>query len=76
MPESLAQIRTGDKLALCGQLYDDGSKGIHWVHTNSGAAPTPQKPDGFIKIIESDGSSDNLESATTYCSLWGNQRKR
>ncbi|GGX53868.1 hypothetical protein [Undibacterium squillarum] len=76
VPESLAQIRTGDKLALCGQLYDDGSKGIHWVHTNCGATPTPQKPNGFIKIIESDGSSDNFENVTTYCDLWGKQRKR
>jgi hypothetical protein len=61
----------GDKLELCGQEYTDGTKGIHWVHTDCGDTPSPAKPNGFIKIVGKDGSAgDNLEGLQTYCSRW------
>ena len=75
IPSSLAKIQNGDRLSLCGQEYDDGTKGIHWVHTDCGKTPSPSKPDGFIKILGKDGSSgDNLENSEAYCSLWSKKR--
>ncbi len=71
IPASLSQIKVGDSLELCGQEYTDGTKGIHWVHTDCGQTPSPAKPNGFIKIVRKDGSvSANLESLETYCPLW------
>ncbi|WP_255422927.1 hypothetical protein [Undibacterium sp. FT79W] len=71
IPPSLKQIAVGDSVELCGQEYTDGTKGIHWVHTDCGKTPSPNKPNGFIKIVKQDGSvSDNLESLETYCPLW------
>ena len=77
VPASLSQIKVGDNLELCGQEYSDGTKGIHWVHTDCKQPPSPSKPNGFIKIVQKDGStSDNLEGLETYCGLWskGNHR--
>ncbi|MFZ6672657.1 hypothetical protein [Undibacterium sp. Xuan67W] len=71
IPASLSQIKVGDKLELCGQEYTDGTKGIHWVHTDCNQKPSPSKPNGFIKIVGSNGAvGDNLESLETYCGLW------
>jgi hypothetical protein len=71
IPASLSQIKMGDKLELCGQEYTDGTKGIHWVHTDCGDTPSPTKPNGFIKIVAKDGfAGDNLESLQNYCPLW------
>lgn len=75
VPASLAVLQVGQRLALCGQLYDDGSKGIHWVHTDCGKTPSAAKPDGFIKLLSKDGSAgQNLENNQNYCSLWGRRR--
>ena len=70
MPRSLAAIRAGDHLELCGEPYSSGY-GIHWVHTNCNATPDPTHPDGSVKEVAADGSvSRNLESSQAYCYLW------
>ena len=69
-PDPLSEIRVGDHLELCGQLYPDGT-GIHFVHTNCGDPPTNGEPDGWVKEVAPDGSrGPNLEGSTEYCSLW------
>lgn len=68
VPAPLDQIRPGAHLAACGIPY---AGGMHWVHTNCGDKPTPQDPDGWLKLISADGSlGPNLEGSTAYCSLW------
>lgn len=70
MPKSLAAIKVGDKLELCGSLYTSGV-GIHWVHSNCGAAPSSSTPDGWVKEVASNGTVGlNLERSQTYCYLW------
>lgn len=70
VPAPLSQIRAGDHLELCGQLYPDGT-GIHFVHTNCGDPPTHGEPDGWVREIAPDGTrGPNLEGSTEYCSLW------
>ncbi|GGC93520.1 hypothetical protein GCM10011396_46010 [Undibacterium terreum] len=67
----MRKIKVGDRVELCGQKYPDGETGIHWVHTDCGNPPSESKPNGFIKIIGSNGTAGaNLESAQTYCRLW------
>jgi hypothetical protein len=74
VPPAIGAIGLHDRLELCGQLYDRGV-GIHFVHTNCGAAPTPAKPDGWIKRIGGDGRAGaNLEANPAYCSLFGRHR--
>jgi hypothetical protein len=71
VPAPLSTIRTGDRLELCGKLYASGGPGIDWVHTSCGDPPTPDKPDGWVKILASDGSvGPNLEGSQEYCRLW------
>ena len=72
IPSPLDTIHVGDKLELCGQAFSDPSQdGLHWVHTNCGARPTRNKPDGWIKLIGSDGrAGPNMEGNTRYCGLW------
>jgi hypothetical protein len=71
VPAPLNTIQTGDRLELCGQLYSGGDVGIHWVHTNCGETPTSDKPDGWVRKLNSDGSAgDNMESNQAFCSLW------
>jgi len=73
IPASLQQIQVNDRVAVCGQLYTHGGAGIHWVHTNSGKRPTPNKPDGWIKLVGADGKAGgNIEDNGAYCSLFGN----
>lgn len=73
VPAPLNQIKVGDRLELCGQMYSGRDVGIHWVHTNCGAAPTPDKPDGWVREIAADGSvGPNLESNQAFCGLWRN----
>ena len=70
MPRSLAAIRAGDHLQLCGEPYSSGY-GIHWVHTNCSATPDPSHPDGSVKEVAVNGTvSRNLESSQAYCYLW------
>jgi hypothetical protein len=71
MPATLAAIKIGDRLELCGEKYTSGV-GIHWVHSNCGATPTTTAPNGWVKEIASSGSVGiNLEASETYCYLWG-----
>jgi len=68
VPAPLDRIKAGDRLSLCGIPYKGG---MHWVHTNCGDTPTASDPDGWLKEIAPDGTpGENLEGATTYCSLW------
>lgn len=71
VPSPLSNIRAGDRLSLCGKLYADGRRGIDWVHTNCGSTPTAAQPDGWLKVLNSDGTpGPNLESSQEYCRLW------
>lgn len=70
IPAPLTQIRTGLHVELCGKLYSTGD-GIDWVHTNCGITSTPDKPDGWLRILPAGGGrSDNLEGATKYCTIF------
>jgi hypothetical protein len=70
VPEPINGIRVNDRLELCGQLYDRGV-GIHFVHGNCGQFPTPQRPDGWIRLAGGGGrTSPNLEGNTSYCPLF------
>jgi len=71
VPAPLSQIQRGDHLELCGKPYASGGPGMDWVHTNCGDQPTPDKPDGWVKVIGPDGTlGPNLESNREYCRLW------
>jgi len=70
MPASLAALKAGTRLEVCGEKYSDGS-GIHWVHNNCGDTPSTSAPNGWTKTIATSGSvSANLERSTNYCYLW------
>ena len=71
VPSPLSSIQAGDRLELCGQLYTEGGPGIHFVHTNCGDRPTPADPNGWVKLIDANGSpGPNLEDSREYCNLW------
>lgn len=71
VPAPLSRIRTGDRLDLCGKPYASGGRGMDWVHTNCGDRPTPDEPDGWVKVIGPDGTpGPNLESNQEYCRIW------
>jgi hypothetical protein len=73
VPTPLDAIRRGSRVSLCGQLYTRGV-GIHFVHTNCGAPPSPSRPNGWLKLLDaSEMPGDNLEGATAYCRLWQRQ---
>jgi hypothetical protein len=78
VPTPLSRIRPGDHLELCGKPYASGGPGMDWVHTNCGDTPTPNAPDGWVKVIGPDGTpGPNLESNQEYCRLWqGAERHR
>jgi hypothetical protein len=71
VPAPLSTIRAGDRLELCGRFYTHGGPGIDFVHTNCGEAPTPRRPDGWLKVFGSDGApGPNLEASHEYCSIF------
>jgi hypothetical protein len=71
VPEPLNSIHVGDRLELCGELYTGGDVGIHWVHTNCGEAPTPDKPNGWVREVDANGTAgDNMEANQAFCSLF------
>lgn len=71
VPASLSQIKVGDHLELCGKPYGSGGPGMDWVHINCGNSPTPAQPDGWLKVIGTDGTpGPNLEASQEYCRLW------
>ena len=70
IPASLAALKAGTRIEVCGEKYSDGS-GIHWVHSNCGATPTATAPNGWVKQIATSGSiGANLERSQNYCYLW------
>ena len=71
VPVPLSQIHPGDRLELCGKPYRSGGPGMDWVHSDCGDQPTPDSPDGWVKVIGADGTlGPNLESNQEYCWLW------
>ena len=73
VPSPLNTIRIGDRLELCGEPYSGGDVGIHWVHTNCGATPTADKPNGWVRKVDKDGNAgDNMEANQAFCSLFPN----
>jgi hypothetical protein len=72
IPPSLYAIKVGDRIEACGKTYTQPGNGIDWVHTSCGDTPTPAKPNGWLKIVNADGSvGANLEAGQNYCYLWG-----
>ena len=71
IPPSLAAIKLGNHLSLCGLLYTSGSPGIHWVHDSCGQPPSSSNPNGWTSIVTSGTVGANLENSQTYCYLWG-----
>jgi len=70
VPAPLSGIRVDDHLELCGQLYTSGV-GIHWVHSNCGAAPTAAAPDGWVKQLDANGAPGvNDEGNNKFCSIF------
>jgi hypothetical protein len=73
VPAPLNTVRIGDRLELCGEPYSGGDVGIHWVHTNCGATPTQDKPDGWVRKVDQAGNAgDNMEANQAFCSLFPN----
>ena len=70
IPKSLAAIKVGTHLELCGDLYTSGSAGIHWVHDNCGDKPSTSDTNGWTKIVTNGVVGSNLEGSQTYCYLW------
>lgn len=71
VPALLSTIRAGDRLELCGRPFFHGGRGIDWVHTNCGARPSAAQPNGWLKVLRSDGTpGPNLENSEEYCRLW------
>lgn len=68
VPAPLNTLQDGDRIEACGAPFNGG---IHWVHTNCGATPNPNAPNGWIKKLNADGSvSENFEGNQAYCGLW------
>ncbi len=70
IPKSLAAIKIGNHLELCGELYTGGGLGIHWVHDNCNATPTRSAPNGWTSVLSNGVAGVNLERSQTYCYLW------
>ncbi|MES2319641.1 MAG: hypothetical protein V4631_19340 [Pseudomonadota bacterium] len=69
-PKTLAAIKVGNRLSVCGKKYTSGT-GIHWVHSNCGVTPTLAKPNGSTKIFTSSTTVGlNLERSQSYCYLF------
>ena len=67
VPAPLSQIKRGSRLELCGKLYASGGPGMDWVHTSCGDQPTPDRPDGWVKVIGPDGTlGPNIKSSQEY----------
>lgn len=73
VPMPLKTIAVGQRLALCGAPFPGG---IHWVHPNCGKKPSPNQPNGWIKLADSRNraTGDSLTSNLEYCRLWRGRR--
>lgn len=71
VPAPLSRIKPGDRLELCGRPYTGRRAGMDWVHSNCGDEPTPDHPNGWVKVLSADGRrGPNLEANPEYCRLW------
>lgn len=73
VPMPLARLHRGDRLSLCGKLYEtrSGRMGMDWVHTNCGRPPRHSAPDGWLERVgPAMTRSPNLEASREYCHLW------
>jgi hypothetical protein len=76
IPAPLDTVHAGQRLELCGQLYDRGV-GIHFVHNNCGARPAGNHPDGWIRAVDGRGQAGpNLGAGTGFCDLFGSGSRR
>ncbi|MBN8885020.1 MAG: hypothetical protein J0I77_04830 [Rudaea sp.] len=68
VPDPLTTLVSGTRVELCGLPFPGG---MHWVHSNCGARPTPSDPNGWVKVLDSLGNAGpNLEENQEYCYLW------
>jgi hypothetical protein len=73
VPAPLSSLHPGERLSLCGKLYqsNSGRMGMDWVHTNCGDTARHSAPDGWLKEIGPDMiPGRNLEGSKEYCRLW------
>lgn len=73
VPAPLAALHAGDRLSLCGKLYQtsSGRMGMDWVHTNCGRPPRHNAPNGWLaRATPEMVLGPNLEGAQEYCYLW------
>lgn len=73
VPAPLAALHRGELLSLCGRLYTmrSGRKGMDWVHTNCGAPPRHNAPNGWLALVSPAMTmGPNLEASQEYCHLW------
>lgn len=74
VPAPLSTLRTGERVSLCGKRYKtrSGGMGMDWVHTNCGAPPRHNAPNGWLVALTNPSmmSGPNLEGSREYCSLW------
>jgi hypothetical protein len=70
VPSPISSLRVGERLEVCGVLYDRGV-GIHFVHASCGR-PNANHPDGWIR----QPGGANLEANTAYCDLFQGRRRR
>jgi len=69
IPSNLKPIVAGAHVSLCGLLYTEGSRGIHWVHDSCGDT-SPSNPNGWTEIVSNGMPGANLENSETYCYLF------
>lgn len=68
VPDPYTSLVSGTRVELCGLPFPGG---MHWVHSNCGAQPTPSNPDGWVKVLDSLGNpGPNLAESQEYCYLW------
>lgn len=73
VPAPLSSLHRGERLSLCGKLYQTrvGRMGMDWVHTNCGNPPRHNAPNGWLKLVSPAMlASPNLEASQEYCHLW------
>lgn len=73
VPSPLSALHPGNRLSLCGKLYqaNSGQMGMDWVHTNCDDPPRQSAPNGWLKEIGPGMlPGRNLESSEEYCNLW------
>ena len=86
VPYPLTQIAIGSNIEACGLTYpltqrqtmeaSSAQQGIHFVHINNNAIIQGQTANGWLKLINPDGTlSANLEDNSEYLYLWQNNSR-